>query len=82
MNRAYELVYTESLAAAHHISTLEAINCLVALRTLVNAEDRVTTIEIQCDSESAISAFAFGRARDPVLLAVCRAAWYFAACRG
>lgn len=71
MTRAYEL--------AHHISTLEAINCLVALRTLLNAADRNTTVELQCDSESAVAAFAFGRARDPVLLAVCRAAWYLAA---
>lgn len=82
MDRAYELVYSKSFTEAHHISTLEAINCLVALRTLVNVADRDKTFEVQCDSESAISAFAFGRARDPVLLAVCRAAWYFAACMG
>lgn len=82
MNRAYELVYSESFAAAHHISTLEAINCLVAMRTLLNSTDRDSTVEIQCDSESAISALAFGRARDPVLLAVCRATWYLSAKMG
>lgn len=82
MDRAYELVYSQPFAEKHHISTLEAVNCLVALRTLVNATDRNTTIEVQCDSESAISALAYGRARDPVLLAVCRAAWYLAACMG
>lgn len=80
--RAYELVYSKSFAEAHHISTLEAINCLVALRTLLNSGDRDKTVEVQCDPESAIAAFAFGRARDPVLLAVCRAAWYLAACMG
>lgn len=82
MYRANELVYSKSFAAAHHISTLEAINCLAAMRTLINADDRKKTIELQCDSESDIAAFVFGRVRDPVLLAVCRAAWYFAACRG
>lgn len=82
MNRAYELVYTEAFAAAHHISTLEAINCLVAMRTLLNSSDRHTTVEIQCDSESAITALAHGRTRDPVLLAVCRATWYLSANMG
>lgn len=79
MVRAYELVYTPRFAEAHHISTLEAVNCLVALRTLLNSTDRDTTIELRCDSESAIAALAFGRARDSVLLAVCRAAWYLSA---
>lgn len=82
MTRAYELVYSAPFAAAHHISTLETINCLVAMRTLINSEDRDKTVEIQCDSESAIIALAYGRARDPVLLAVCRAAWYLSACMG
>lgn len=46
MERAYELVYSPSFAASHHISTLEAINCLVALRTLISAADRGSTIEV------------------------------------
>lgn len=82
MVRAYELVYSEAFAAAHHISTLEAINCLVAMRTLMSAADRETTVEIQCDSESAVAALAFGRVRDPVLLADCHAAWYLSAKNG
>lgn len=80
MNRFYEIIYTPAMAQAHHISTLEAINCLVAMRTLITSKDRGSTVEVQCDSASAIAAFTFGRARDPVLLAVCRAAWYLAAC--
>lgn len=80
MTRCYEIVYTKAIADAHHISTLEAINCLVAMRTLITRKDRSSTVEVQCDSASAIAAFSFGRARDPVLLAVCRAAWYLAAC--
>lgn len=82
MNRAYELIYSDAFAGPHHISTLEAINCLVAMRTLLNSADRDSTVEIQCDSESAISALAFGRARDPVLLAVCRATGYLSANMG
>lgn len=80
MDKYYELVYTRAVAEAHHISTLEAMNCLVALRTLLTYRDRNSTIELQCDSASAIAAFAFSRARDPVLLAICRAAWYLTAC--
>lgn len=79
MDRFYEIVYTKAVADAHHISTLEAINCMVALRTLLTSQDRHSTVELQCDSASAIAAFAFGRARDPVLLAVCPAVWYLAA---
>lgn len=80
MQRYYELVYSPALTQTHHISTLEAINCLVAMRTLITAQDRSTTVEVRCDSASAIAAFSFGRARDPVLLAVARAAWYLVAC--
>lgn len=46
MNRAYELVYSPAFASSHHISTLEAINCLVAIRTLINEADRNTTVEV------------------------------------
>lgn len=69
MNRAYEFIYSESFAVSHNISTLEAINCLVAMRTLLNSSDRGTTVEVQCDSDS-------------VLLAVCRATWYLSAKMG
>lgn len=78
MTRYYHLIYSDANATTNHISTLEALNCLVALRTLVSAHDRNSVIELCCDNSATISALAFGRARDPVLLAICRAVWYLA----
>lgn len=82
MVRCYQLVYSKAITETHHISTLEAMNCLVAMRTLLSSADRDSTIEVQCDSASTIAAFSAGRARDPVLSAVCRAAWYLSARMG
>lgn len=79
MTRCYSLVYTTAIASTHHISTLEALNCLVACRTLISANDRHATIELKCDNRASIDAMALGRARDPVLAAICRAIWYLAA---
>lgn len=78
MTRYYHLTYSHAIASTHHINTLEALNCLVALRTLVSASDRDSVIELCCDNSATISALAFGRARDPVLLGICRAVWYLA----
>lgn len=79
MTRCYSLVYTDAIASTHHISALEALNCLVACRTLISARDRHSTIELKCDNRASIDAMAFGRAKDPVLTAICRAIWYIAA---
>lgn len=79
MTRCYTLVYTTAIASTHHISTLEALNCLVACRTLISSRDRHTTIELNSDNRASIDAMAFGRAKDPVLAAICRAIWYLAA---
>lgn len=76
MHRYYEYVYPAALAQAHHITNLEAINCLIALRTLLHDGDNHSTVELRCDSESTINALAFGRARNKVLNAVARAVWY------
>lgn len=76
MTRYYHLIYSRAIASNHHINTLEAMNCLVALRTLVSARDRNSVIELCCDNAATISALAFGRAKDPVLLGICRAVWY------
>lgn len=79
MVRAYSFEYTHAIASSHHITTLEALNCLVACRTLISAKDRHSTIELMCDNRATIDAMAFGRAKDPVLAAICRAMWYLMA---
>lgn len=79
MTRCYSVTYTPAVAAAHHINSLEALNCLVALKTLISSKDRSTVIELQCDNSATVYALAYGRARDPTLSAICRAVWYFTA---
>lgn len=81
MSRYYEYVYSTAMSQAHHITCLEAINCLIALRTLLHDGDNHSTIELRCDSEATINALAFGRARNKVLNAVARAVWYIQAQR-
>lgn len=76
MTRCYSMVYSEAVAATHHISLLEALNCLVALRTLVSSKDRSTVIELQCNNSAKVHALRLGRACDPVLSAISRAVWY------
>lgn len=79
MVRCYTLEYSRAIADSHHISTLEALNCLVACRTLLSSKDKHTTVELKCDNNATIEAMAHGRARDPVLAAICRAMWYYLA---
>ena len=73
--------YTLPLALRnnHHITHLEAINCLAAARTLTTSEDRGRTIIINCDNLPAVDSYRGGGARDPVLCACARAIWFLGA---
>ena len=77
--RCYMIAYTEEYSENHHISQLEAANCMVAIRTLVTPEDRGHLIEIHCDNSAAVSVYHTGRGRDSVILACARAIWAHAA---
>ena len=75
----YSYSFTRRLKNNHHITHLEAINCLAAARTFTTKEDQGKIVIINCDNLPAVYAFKGGRAKDPVLNACARAFWYLAA---
>ena len=77
--RYYAYKYPPGVASTHHITQLEAVNVLAAVRALVADEHAGGVIEVYCDNSAAASSYSSGRARDPVLAACCRAMWYKAA---
>lgn len=59
----------------YHISILEALNCLVALRVFLNKDRHHTVVEIKCDNMPAVQVLNSGRAKDKYLAAIVRATW-------
>lgn len=77
-NVCYSYVYPGEIADKMHISQLEAYNCVIACKVLL--EDRSDLcVKIVCDNESAIASFNSGRGRDPVITAMAREFWFFSA---
>ena len=77
--RYYSFIYPRATADTHHITQLEAINVLGAVRLFVNDDHAGGKVEIYCDNMASISAYSSGRARDRVLAACTRAMWFKAA---
>ena len=75
----YTYDYPSAVAAAHHITQLEALNVLAAVRTFVNKSHAAGIVQIHGDNMASMSAYTSGRARDSVLAACCRAMWFHAA---
>ena len=75
----YSFAYPPDMTRKHHITQLEALNVLAAVRVFVKGSHAAGIIDIMCDNRASISAFSSGRARDPVLAACCRAMWFRAA---
>ena len=74
----YMYRYPPALAEAH-ISQLEAINCMAAVRALIRPEHEGCTVLMECDNSAAVAVFTAGRGRDPLILASARAIWRHAA---
>lgn len=81
MAQYYELAYPTKVATNFHITILEALNCLIALRVLLTDADNHKRIMLCCDNLSAVYTLTSGRAKDPALAAIARAAWYVQAAR-
>ena len=77
--RYYAFTYPASISNTNHITQLEAINTLAAVRAFVDESHGGGVVEVYCDNSASIAAYTTGRARDPVLAACCRAMWYVAA---
>lgn len=78
-SRAYMYKYPQAMTATFNISQLEAINCLIAVRALVDRSYHNKLVSIACDNLGAICVFQNSKGKDRVLNAVARALWYFGA---
>lgn len=75
----FDEVHTNKYTAIHH---LEAINILVALRTLCpKSPPKGSGIKIYTDNSSSSYALSSGKTRDPILAACARELWLEAAVR-
>ena len=70
--------YDDTLASAH-ISQLEAINCMVAVRALICPDHQGMTVMVERDNSTAVAIFRTGQGRDQVILACTHAIWRHAA---
>ena len=75
----YILEYDARTSQDHHISQLEAMNCMVAIRVMLTQDHKGKLIEVHCDNSAAVSIYHTGKGRDPVILACARAIWDHAA---
>ena len=74
----YMYSYPQQFADAH-ISQLEGINCMAAVRLLIGPTHRGMTVLVECDNSAAVCIFVTGKGREPVILACARAIWRHAA---
>ena len=75
----YSFKFPAATTKAHHITHLEALNCVAAARAFVSNAHAGGIVEVHCDNRPAVDAFKSGRARDPILAACARAIWFQAA---
>ena len=75
----YSFKYPEEMSNSHHIRQLEAMNCMAAIRVMINKGHEGRLIEVHCDNSGAVSVYHTGKGRDPVILACARAIWAWAA---
>ena len=77
--QCYAYEYPQEMTHSMHISQLEAVNCLAAVRTFFHKEHSGATIRINCDNSAAVCIYSTGRGRDCIILACARAMWRHAA---
>lgn len=76
---AYMYAYPGKMHVSIHITQLEAINCLIAIRALVNDSCNGKIVQVHCYNLAVIHSFHNNKSKDRVLNAVARAIWIFAA---
>ena len=75
----YEVVFPGSYAATLNISQIEALNLVIALKTLVPDNFTNARILVKTDNTEAKCALSTGRTRDPILAACAREVWLISA---
>ena len=75
----YYYTYDPEEVEDRHISQLEAVNVMAAVRAFVGHQHKGNTVMVHCDNQSAVAVYTAGRGRDEVILACARALWRHAA---
>ena len=75
----YSVVFDRHFSAGLHISQLEALNVVEALKSLVPKTLRAAKILVRTDNIAAMYALNTGRTHDPVLASCAREIWLLAA---
>ena len=65
----------------HHISRLEALNVIIAIKSLIPDDLHSTEVVIKTDNIAAAYSLTTGRAKDPILASCARELWLIAATR-
>ena len=82
VDHCYQFVFPDHYQTQFHISQLEAINAVMAVKTLTPNNLTDSRVLIKTDNMGSMFALSTGRTRDPVLAACARELWLFAALRG
>ena len=75
----YSFEIPSDISDCYHISQIEGLNIVVAIKTLISPSTRNTQISITTDNIAAMFALNSGKTRDPVLAACSREIWLIAA---
>ena len=75
----YDLRFPLAWSVDHHISRLEALNLIIALKSLIPESLRCTEIVIKTDNIASAFSLTSGRPKDPILAACARELWLVAA---
>ena len=76
----YDLVFPVKYQG-FHISQIEALNVVIALKTLIPQDLRGARVTLNTDNIAAMFALSSGRTRDPILAACAREIWLISAVR-
>ena len=78
----YDFLFPENYRQQYHISQLEAINAVMAIKSLTPLDFTAGRILVKTDNSGSMYALSTGRTKDPVLAACAREMWLFSALRG
>ena len=77
----YALPFPQAYANQHNISQLEAVNAVIAVKTLTPLHYANGRILVKTDNMGSVYALSTGKTRDPVLAVCARELWLFSALR-
>ena len=78
----YEMTFPDKIAASLHISQMEAVNLVLAIKTLIPKTVSNTRVLVKTNNMGAKWALSTGRTRDSVLRACAQELWLISAVKG